>query len=136
MLEEENNMATYVSLNRQQVLVNDLYNVTWSVRQGSITQTLTNAIAAFSEPAVAIATSYTPGSPAPVFTVPAQTYRLISDLPITFSFDPTNPALSATYIQDQVTYFISQFEAQYISTVNTLIDQMDTYSGEFILNVT
>lgn len=129
-------MANYISLDRKQVLVNDLYTVTWSVRNGSITQTLTNAIAAFGEPAVSIATSYTPDSPAPVFTVPALTYSLVSGLPITFAFDPTNPNLSSTYIQDQVNYFITEFEAQYISTVNTLIAQMDTFSGDFILNVT
>ena len=127
-------MANQVSLLQTIQPVNGVYAVNFSINNKQITPYFSSLLAEYGEPTITIGGTYNPTSPTPAFTLDTTVYRLISDLPIVYNFDPNNPAFSAQYIQQQVTYFASQFVLTFNTAVTTLLASSDTISGQTIIN--
>jgi hypothetical protein len=127
-------MANQVTLIQVNSIQNGVFVINFSVFNNEITPSFTQMIQDYGEPNITIGGTYTPGGEIPAFTLPTSIYRLISDLPLTFQFDPSNPALSSTYAQQQATYFATQFISTFNTAVNALVEQSDTFSSSTITN--
>jgi hypothetical protein len=127
-------MSTQVSLSQVNSVQNGVFVLTFSVFNNQISQAFSKAIQDFGEPTISIGGLYTPGGSVPAFTLPTQVIRLISDLPFTIQFDPSNPILSSEYAQQQAAYFATQFIAAFNTAVTTLIATADTWTNQTIVN--
>lgn len=127
-------MAYLVTVLQTNAIVNGVYDVTFSIFNNYISPTYTALVAEYGEPTITVGGTYTPSAPVPAFTLPVQILNITSDLPITFPFDPANPALSSLYAEEQAKYFACEFVVAFNTAVMTLASNIDTFSGQSLSN--
>ena len=127
-------MASQVSLTQVNTVVNGVFVVTFSVFNNQISPAFSQMISDFGEPILTLGGTYVVGGEVPNFTLPTQVVRLISDLPLSWSFDPANPILSSIYAQQQAAYFAAQYVISFNTAVDSLIAKADTWTAQTIVN--
>lgn len=124
-------------LSQVNAITNDVWTVTFTVQQGSLSQSDSQLISKFGMPTINSGHAFTFENTALNYTIPDNFIRVITDLPFTQSFDSTSAPFNQGYsnLVLQTTAYITYFITTYTAAFTTLRANVDTFSGQTLITI-
>lgn len=112
---------------------NDVWKINFSLDVATLPESDKELIRKFGEPSIDIGSVYLEGTPNE-YTLPNKFLRIRSDLPYTQEFDSKSPDFEAA-TQLKAEAFQTQFVSLYSAAFAALRANADTFTGEYVENI-
>jgi hypothetical protein len=124
-------MPTILKIKR--MIDNDVWKINFELDVLSLPENDKDLIRKFGEPQINIGGVFLASTP-DEYTLPDKYIRVRSDLPFTQEFDSKSPDFSSN-TQAKALAFQDNFTSLYEASFNTLRDMVDTFTGEYLINI-